>query len=96
MIEIHFEDSARTIRVEAGRVFTEICDDYDTPIFFGCRAASCATCLIEVTQGLEHLSPITDGEEVILSLMAQGNSRARLACQCRVNGSIAVKVLAPE
>jgi len=96
MIEIHFEDSSKTISAETGRIFTEICDDYDTPIFFGCRAASCATCLIEVTQGLEHLSPITDGEDVILSLMAEGNPRARLACQCVINGSIAVKVLAPQ
>jgi len=94
-VSLYFEDSGRTITVAAGRIFTEICDDYDTPVFFGCRAAACATCLIEVTQGMENLSPITDGEDVMLSILAEGNPRARLACQCVVHGPIAVKVLAP-
>jgi 2Fe-2S ferredoxin len=94
-VEIFFEDTQQTITTAAGRNFTEICDDYDTPVFFGCRAASCATCMIEVTRGMEFLSPVTHEEEVLLDILAEGNKKARLACQCIVKGSIAVKVLAP-
>ncbi|WP_287128510.1 2Fe-2S iron-sulfur cluster-binding protein [Candidatus Cyanaurora vandensis] len=95
-VNLYFEDTSKTITVESGRRFMEICDEYDSPVFFGCRAASCATCLVEITAGLENLTPITPDEEVLLSILAEGNPKARLACQCVVNGSIAVKVLAPS
>ncbi len=94
-VEILFEDTKLTITTASGRKFTDICDDFDTPIFFGCRAGSCATCLIEVTQGIENLSPHTNEEEVLLSILADGNPKARLACQCKVLGPIVVKVLEP-
>ncbi len=48
----------------------------------------CATCLVEITQGLENLSPKTDFENKRLRKKPENY---RLACQTLVNGSITVK-----
>ena len=93
MIEVHFEDTGQIVKTSEGRRFIDICDEFETPVFFGCRSASCATCLIEVVQGLENLSPMTDAEDALLSIVAEDNPQARLACQCKINGPISVKVL---
>lgn len=93
MIELTFEDTGKTVRTAAGRRFIDICDEFDTPVFFGCRSASCATCLIEVTEGMDNLTPRTEEEEVLLEIVAEDNAQARLACQCVVNGPVTVKTL---
>lgn len=93
MINIFFEDINEQIVIAPNRKLVEICDEFNTPILFGCRACSCGTCLIEVTKGQENLSFITDEEKILLEVMAEGNDKARLACQCIVNGSISVKLL---
>lgn len=48
----------------------------------------CATCVVEIVEGLEHLSPKTDFEERKLK---KKPSNYRLACQTQVNGDITVK-----
>lgn len=92
-INIFFEDTSKIISTDSGRRFIDICDEFDTPILFGCRSASCATCLVELTCGAEHLNPITAEEAILLEVMAEGNPAARLACQFTINGSISVKIL---
>ena len=93
LISISFEDNQQNIKTEPGRKLLDICDEFNSPILFGCRACSCSTCLIEVLQGSENLSPITESEQVLLSVMAEDNNQARLACQCIVNGSISIRNL---
>lgn len=92
-INIFFEDINEQITIAPNRKLVEICDEFNTPILFGCRACSCGTCLIEVTKGQKNLNPVTDEEEILLAVMAEGNDSARLACQCIVNGSISVRLL---
>ncbi len=48
----------------------------------------CATCLVEITQGLENLSPKTDFENKRLRKKPENY---RLACQTLVNESITIK-----
>jgi ferredoxin len=48
----------------------------------------CGTCIVEVTEGIENLSPRTDVEN--LKLKRKPDSY-RLACQVIVNGNISVK-----
>ena len=93
LININFQDNQHNIKTEPGRKLLDICDEFNTPILFGCRACSCSTCLIEVVQGSENLSPITESEQVLLSVMAENHKQARLACQCIVNGSISIRNL---
>jgi ferredoxin len=47
----------------------------------------CATCIVEVTQGMENLSPKTDFENRRLK---RKPDNYRLACQTMVNGSVTI------
>jgi ferredoxin len=47
----------------------------------------CATCIVEITEGLENLSPKTDFEQRRLK---KKPDNYRLACQTIVNGAISV------
>jgi ferredoxin len=48
----------------------------------------CATCLVEIVEGMENLSPKTDFEKRKLKKKPESY---RLACQTLVNGSVSVK-----
>ncbi|MBC8122431.1 MAG: (2Fe-2S)-binding protein [Gemmatimonadaceae bacterium] len=93
MVTIHFEDDHSTIEVKANQSLTDICDEYPNSLLFGCRDAACGTCLIEVTSGIENISPVTENERDMLDVMAEDNPRARLACQCVVLGDIRMRAL---
>lgn len=92
-IEIKFEDTGKVIQTAAGRRLVDICDEFSTHLLFGCRSAACGTCLIEVLDGQDVLSPVTEEEEVLIDALAEGNPRARLGCQCTVNGSVTIRSL---
>ena len=48
----------------------------------------CGTCIVEITQGMENLSPRTEVEKRKLKKKPDSY---RLACQTMVNGSVCVK-----
>lgn len=48
----------------------------------------CGTCIVEIVEGMENLSPRTDFEERKLKKKPQNY---RLACQTVVNGPVSVK-----
>lgn len=91
--DVRFEDDQLTISVEPGAKLTDVCDHHAVSLLFGCREANCGTCLIEVTAGGEHLSPAAPIERELLDILASDNPRARLACQCRVQGDCALRIL---
>lgn len=48
----------------------------------------CGTCVVEIVEGMENLSPRTDFEQKVLKKKPES---FRLACQTLVNGSVSVK-----
>jgi len=44
-----------------------------------------------VLSGGEFLSPVTPPERELLDILADGNPRARLACQCCVRGNVSLR-----
>ena len=48
----------------------------------------CGTCVVEITEGMENLSPKTDFEQKVLRKKPESY---RLACQTLVNGAVSVK-----
>lgn len=48
----------------------------------------CGTCIVEVVEGMENLSPRTDAEKRILKKKPDSY---RLACQTVVNGPVAIQ-----
>jgi 2Fe-2S ferredoxin len=56
--------------------------------------ALCATCYVEILQGIEQLDPTTDAELDMLDTLPSANSRSRLACQIKVNRKLKDVVVA--
>ena len=50
-------------------------------------AGQCGTCIVEITEGIENLSPRTDVENKILKKKPENY---RLACQTLVSGAVSV------
>lgn len=69
---------------EGGRL-VDICDDYEAPIPFSCRSASCGTCRIDILEGLDQLEPPSEDEADVLAIFADPPTR-RLACSARLRG----------
>lgn len=59
----------------------------------GCRTGACGACLIKVTSGLKALSPRDDDEESFIELLGYTGEEYRLACQCRLNGEVAIDII---
>ena len=72
------------MNVVAGTSFLAACDEYDAPIPFCCRSASCGTCRVEVLEGAEHLLPAEEDELHVLDMYGELSSRVRLACQAKL------------
>lgn len=73
----------KLVEAPAGGDLVDICDEFLAPVPFSCRSASCATCQIEVVEGLELLEPARHDELELLDLLG-GPGNSRLACQARV------------
>lgn len=78
MGKLIFTHSDETYDVADGAPITEACEEAGVP--FACTEGVCGTCVIEVKEGMEHLSPFTQEEEDFLGSL----QNERLACQCRL------------
>ncbi len=70
-------------------------NDYDILATCG-GMALCATCHVEVLNGFEQLSEISDDEYAMLDNLQNITERSRLSCQLKLNqqmNNITVKVL---
>jgi ferredoxin len=74
---------AKAVEVTESVAIVDLCDEYLAPVPFSCRSASCATCQIEVIEGLDLLEPPEFEEKELLALLA-GPPNLRLACQAKV------------
>ncbi len=61
---------------------------------FDCRKADCGICIVRVKEGQAFLSPPNPTEADFLRAM-RADPDERLACQCRVFGSVTLEVDAP-
>lgn len=97
MPTVRFLDSEGelVLEVEApeGGALVDLCDVHDAPIPFSCRSASCGTCRIDVTEGLDGFEPPSDEEADVLAIFADPPTR-RLACSAKLRpgaGMVAVR-----
>jgi ferredoxin len=81
-----------------GGRLVDLCDQVQAPVPFSCRAATCATCLIEILQGAELLEPPSSSEAELLHLLDYP-PQMRLACQAglsRAKGLIRLRIVDDE
>lgn len=68
-----------TLEIPDNSPLREPCAELGVP--FGCKQGQCATCVIEILEGMENLHPRTE-PEIAMGLQAH----ERLACQARIKG----------
>lgn len=91
---LFFPEQKLKAQADAGDSLVEAVYRFDLPVRFKCERAICTTCLIEVLEGLENLSPPTDREKAALAKIG-APSHWRLACQVRLFGDITLIPLPP-
>lgn len=91
MPKVTFDDTGETIDVENGVPLKDVVKDHGWPIAFGCEDGVCGTCIINVEEGKENLSPMEEMEEQTLDMMCMKDGEHRLCCQCKCNGDVKFK-----
>jgi ferredoxin len=85
MATLKFSHSGEEVELEDGAEIQEACEDAGVP--FACTEGVCGTCVVEVLEGNENLTKMTQEE---LDFLGEDPELCeRLACQCRVQqGSV--------
>lgn len=86
MAKLYFENTQEEKTLDDGSPLQEVCEEAGVP--FACTEGVCGTCVIEVTEGMDNLSPFTQEEADFLGDMGY----ERLACQCCIQkGTVKLK-----
>lgn len=80
MGKLIFEHNGEEKEVADGEGITSACEEAGVP--FACTEGVCGTCVIEIMEGMENLSPFTQEESDFLG----DQDTERLACQCKMKG----------
>lgn len=67
----------RVVSVENGAKMREACENLG--VKFSCRNGLCGTCMIDIIEGEENLSSLTEAEKLL-----KRDRKNRLACQCQI------------
>lgn len=80
MAKLIFTNTGEEHTLEDGSPLAETCEEGGVP--FACTEGICGTCVIEVVEGMENLTPFTQEEQ---DFLGEQNTE-RLACQCKIKG----------
>lgn len=78
MAKLIFQNSGEEVELPDGERIQACCEEQGVP--FACTEGVCGTCIVEVTEGMENLTPYTQEEQDFLGDMGG----ERMACQCRL------------
>lgn len=93
MPTVTFYQSGKSVELNQNSELLDLENTDQRELDFGCRAAGCGTCAIEVVAGLHNLNPKNEDEEDMLDRLDINGPNCRLACQCRLNGDITIRSL---
>jgi ferredoxin len=79
MAKLIFSHNNEEVDLEDGESIAEICEEAGVP--FACTEGVCGTCVIEVKEGAENLTPPTQEEK---DFLGEDTGCERLACQCKI------------
>ena len=79
MPKVKNKDTGEEIEVSAGEELKEVVKDNGWPIAFGCEDGVCGTCIIEVSEGQDNISPSGEIEEQTLEMMGMKDGEHRLS-----------------
>jgi len=85
MAKLIILDTKEEFELTDGSAIAPVCEEAGVP--FACTEGVCGTCVIEVKEGMENLSPFTQEEKDFLGELGT----ERLACQCKIKkGSVKI------
>ena len=93
MPKVKFQDTGDEVEVDAGSELKDVTKDEGWPIAYGCEDGVCGTCIVDIVEGKENISPKEEVESQTLDMMCMNDGEHRLCCQCKVNGDIEMKGL---
>ncbi|RXJ81562.1 2Fe-2S iron-sulfur cluster-binding protein [Arcobacter sp. F2176] len=84
------------INVKPGSTIQDVVEASGSALPFGCRDGECGTCVVEIEQGMEFISPINEKEVKVIKENCVGTAteKTRLSCQMKIvkpNGVIRIK-----
>ena len=83
MATVEVKNDSATVEVPDGALLAEL--DGKCSVLFACKTASCASCKVKVTEGMENLEAPNDLEQAGLATFATDPSE-RLMCVCKIKG----------
>ncbi len=87
MAKLQFGHNNEEVDLPDNSPIAEVCEEAGVP--FACTEGVCGTCVIEIEEGGENLSPPTQEEE---DFLGSGCCRERLACQCKIQkGTVKIR-----
>jgi ferredoxin len=90
MPKLTFLVTGQSFEVPAGTSFLAFCQEHDAPHDFGCTVGSCGTCRLVIESGAENVNP-QSADELETVEMSTDVKGARLGCQLKILGDIAVR-----
>lgn len=81
MAKIIDENTGEEKEVQDGELMRDSCEELGVP--FACKEGICGSCMIDIAEGEENLSELTQEEKD----MAR-DKKHRLACQCKIKSGI--------
>lgn len=86
MAKITNIENKESKQVEDGALIREPCEELGVP--FCCEEGLCGSCAIEVVEGEDNLTDLTENEEIL-----DRDKCHRLACQCHIKkGEVKIKL----
>ncbi|MGB5918993.1 2Fe-2S iron-sulfur cluster-binding protein [Arcobacter sp.] len=84
------------INVKPGSTIQDVVEASGSALPFGCRDGECGTCVVEIEQGMEFISPINEKEVKVIKENCVGTAteKTRLSCQMKIvkpNGVVRIK-----
>lgn len=77
MASITNAETGKSEEIKDGELIREKAEELGVP--FGCEEGICGTCMIDILEGEENLSELTESEKDLMR-----DKKHRLACQCRI------------
>ncbi|MBI5803240.1 2Fe-2S iron-sulfur cluster binding domain-containing protein [Candidatus Pacearchaeota archaeon] len=85
MPRITNQKTGESIEAKEGEMIRNACEELGVP--FCCTNGICGTCMIDVIEGEENLSELTQNE-----IDMERDKKHRLACQCQIkNGDVKIE-----
>jgi ferredoxin len=92
MPKLTFLKTGQSFEVPAGSSFLDFCQTNAAPHDFGCTVGSCGTCILRIEQGDRNVNPISGAERETVEMCTE-IAGARLGCQLKIHGDVALRPL---